>query len=94
MEENKDRLSILELIRKATNIESVGSVSNDQVEGEIPAYTLQELNCEEWNKLAVESNIKSFKAQFEREPINYKEVEAWINLVLAEIISREVEHGE
>ena len=89
MEKNKERLSTQELLNKASNVETIGNISHEMVEDEIPAYTLKDLSCEEWNNLAIKNNTKSYIKNFNREPNDYAEVEAWVNLRVACVASKE-----
>jgi hypothetical protein len=50
----------------------------EEVEAELPVFTLTDIPVDEWNRRARINNTKMFVQIHERLPVNYEEVLTWV----------------
>lgn len=62
----------------------------DQFNSNIPLLDIKMMSDEKWEHLAVVYNTKSFKREFNREPVNYQEVIDWVKMSTADYTHVEV----
>lgn len=76
--EDLDKEENMSSFEKVSNIEFTGYQYIEDVDRELPCYTLHEPSTEEWNRRAKIQNTKMFVQKFNRKPKDYEEVMVWL----------------